>query len=101
MRKCNIIANKGGCVENQAVGMNDCISYSGGQLTAMVNNCTIPWNWGYWDTHYHTYPVYIGSRNTFEMAFKVVSKLLEKKIIDKLTVKEFIELVNEVQEVIK
>jgi hypothetical protein len=85
------------------LSMNAVVSYNNGQLTAGdTNNCYIPWNWGYWDTHYHnyytSYPVYQTSK--IEQAFKIVAKLLEKKIIEKLTVKEFIELVGTISEIL-
>lgn len=58
-------------------------------------------DYGYWHEHWYPsyptyYPTYITYSNKFEQAFKIVSKLFEKKIIEKLTVKQFIELVNEI-----
>ena len=46
--------------------------------------------------HYYSYPYYITEKSKFDTSFKVVSKLIEKKIIKTLTVKQFIELVNEI-----
>ena len=46
------------------------------------------------------YPVYYScwtkEPNKIEQAFKLVQKLMEKKIIKQLTLKKFIELVNEI-----
>lgn len=91
-------------MENSVVdlSMDSVISYSGTQLTAQNNvNCCIPWNWGYWDTYcrpYYTYPVYQTSR--IEQSFKIVSKLIEMGIIDKITLKKFIELVGKISELL-
>jgi len=49
-------------------------------------NTWVPYTYTYPYTQY-VYP------DKFKSAFNVVSKLLEKKIIEKLSVKEFIELV--------
>lgn len=87
------------------LSMDAVISYNNGQLSAgdyTQNNCCIPWNWGYWDTHYHnyytSYPVYQPSK--IEQSFKIVSKLLEMNIIDKITLKKFIELVGKISEML-
>ena len=47
---------------------------------------------------WYSYPVYQASKT--EQAFKIVAKLLEQKIIDELTVKKFITLVNEIAEIL-
>jgi hypothetical protein len=87
------------------LSMNAVISYNDntGTLGAIngTDNCCIPWNWGYWDTHYHnycSYPTYQTSK--VEQAFKIVAKLLEKKIIKELTVKDFIVLVKDISELL-
>lgn len=49
------------------------------------------------------YPTVVYSRetkNSFETAFKVVNKLMEKKIIKDITLKQFIELVSEVEKLV-
>ena len=76
---------------------------------------TIYDNWGGWWPEYEKtvikeyYPAYwpnyvtttIPSPSKLEQAFKIVSKLIEKKIITKkLEVKDFVELVNQVSDVI-
>lgn len=59
------------------------------------------YDWNHWYPQTTSYPVYIhDQKNSFEVAFKVVSKLLEKKIIEKLTLKQFIETVNEVSKIV-
>lgn len=83
------------------------VSYSSGQLylggTGEAGGCfTYP---NYWDTHYHYYTTYLPSmhiseKSKVEQAFKIVSKLLEKKIIKTLTVKQFIELTNDISEIV-
>lgn len=59
-----------------------------------TNQCWIPWVWTT-PTHY-VYTNITTVPNKFELAFKIVSKLLEKKIIDNISVKKFIELINEI-----
>ena len=50
----------------------------------------------YWpQTCYHTY-----SENKFEQAFKVLTKLIEKKVVEVNTVKKFIETLGEIQSVL-
>jgi hypothetical protein len=39
-------------------------------------------------------------KSKIEQAFKIVSKLMEKKIIDKMSLKQFIDTVNSVAEIL-
>ena len=76
---------------------NTMITYDG-QLTTtggVTDNYQITYP-NYWDYHYHTWYYPPVPENKIELAFKVVSKLLEEKIIEKLTAKKFIELVNKI-----
>ena len=50
--------------------------------------------WEYCPRCWVSYPVYV--KNRLEQAFGVVKKLMEKKIIKQLTLKQFIELVEEI-----
>lgn len=85
---------------------NAMVSYNGGRLqcggsaginTAMVNGYWYP---DYWDTHnhyYHSYPIYqVPEKSKIEQAFKIMQKLMEKKIVEKVSLKNFIETVNEI-----
>ena len=61
----------------------------------------------YYYYHEHYYPVYypccswITEKSKVEQAFKIVGKLIEKKLIkDNLNVKDFIKLVNDISEII-
>jgi len=56
------------------------------------------WNTFYGYYHYYPYPVYEQSK--LEQAFKIVAKLLEMKLIQELSVVKFIELVNEIANII-
>lgn len=60
------------------------------------NTCWQGWDWRYPSYHYH----YDTKPNSFELSFKIVSKLLEKKIIQKMTLKQFIETIGEVAKLI-
>jgi hypothetical protein len=64
-------------------------------------NCWHPWNW--YD-YYTIYPTFYPQVNIVEdkmaKAFKVVSKLIEMKIIENIEVVKFIELVNKISEVL-
>jgi hypothetical protein len=55
-----------------------------------VANCVYP-TIGYYPYYYQS-----SAPNKTEVAFKIVGKLLEKKLIEDVTVGKFIELVNEV-----
>ena len=63
------------------------------------------WYPNYWDTHtnyyHHWYPsIPIPQKNRVEQAFKIMEKLMEKKIVERLSLKKFIELVNEIAKII-
>ena len=60
------------------------------------NSCWHDWGWIYPSYQYH----YDIKPNSFELSFKIVSKLLEKKIIQKMTLKQFIETIGEVAKLI-
>ena len=65
-----------------------------------INNYYDSWHLPCWPVYYPTY-TYVNEKSKIEQAFKIVSKLLEQKIIIKeLTIKEFVKLVNDVAEVI-
>ncbi len=52
---------------------------------------------------HHYYPTYIGTweqKSKIEQAFKIVQKLQEKKLLTLKTVKDFIETVNDISEVL-
>jgi len=59
-----------------------------------------------WFQQWYPQPVTVGlgyyypQASKLETAFKVVAKLLENKVIEELTVKRFIELVNDVAQVL-
>lgn len=69
-----------------------------------VGNCWIePSYWDKWWNNeiHHWYPTYhVVEKNQVEQAFKIIGKLIEKKIVKDLTVKQFIELVNEISTII-
>ncbi|MHA1343580.1 MAG: hypothetical protein ACTSQG_06320 [Promethearchaeota archaeon] len=60
--------------------------------------------WDYWypiierwyPVVYPTYDILVEKKSKIEQAFKLVQKLIKKKIIKTLTLKQFIELVNEI-----
>ena len=64
--------------------------------TSNWDTCWHDWGWTYPSYHYH----YDTKPNSFELSFKIVSKLLEKKIIQKMTLKQFIETIGEVAKLI-
>ena len=91
---------------SNTTGLN--VNVNGTTITPLMGSTTegcfvsptiYPW-YGYWN-NYYSYPVYITEKSKFEQSFKIVSKLMEKKIIKQtLSVKEFIELVNDIAGVI-
>lgn len=93
----------------QNLNAGDLVSYNSSsqqlQIGGSFDNCTIPYP-QYWDTHhyyYHQYypSLYIPEKSKIEQAFRIIGKLIEKKIIEKeLTVKEFMKMVNDIAEVI-
>ena len=78
------------------------VSYSEGFIVGDSTNGTTHYNnydWCYpyverWYPVYYTY--WTKEPNKLEQAFKLVQKLMEKKIIKRLTLKKFIGLVNEI-----
>lgn len=71
------------------MGMSDVIT------TGMVREYGTLWN-EWWPNHYVTYlPTY--TRNSFESAFKIVSMMIEKGYLEKITLKKFIALIKEVE----
>ena len=76
-----------------------------GNISVGSNDFTYrDWNTYVYPNFYPTYyyPVYVNppEKNKFELAFKILSKMLEKKIIEKMTLKQFIEAINEIVTVI-
>ena len=86
-------------------GLTDTISFSGGNYkvgdnTLSASNFSSCWGRWYPDV-YDTYYNHVYEKpNAFELAFKIVTKMLEKKIIEKLTVKQLIETVNEIAKLV-
>lgn len=88
--------------------LNTSIIYSSSGLTLGTDSSSNSLNYSNfndycqnWYPYCYSYPTYIHDRpNPMETAFKLVSKLLEKKIIQKITLKQFIELVGEVSKLI-
>ena len=89
--------------------LTDTVNYSNGYWnigsnTLSENNLTSCW--GDWCNHWHyIYPTYITNTvydkpNPTELAFKIVGKMLEKKLIERMTVKQFIETINEIAKLI-
>lgn len=48
----------------------------------------------YW---FPTYTTWVNHQDTFAQAFKIVSMMIEKGYLDKITLKKFIKLVKEVE----
>ena len=72
---------------------------------ASIGNCWISYPQWYpffeREIHHHYPSVCIQTeKSKVEQAFKILGKLMEKKIIKQVTVKEFIELVNEIASVL-
>ena len=69
--------------------------------SSSYNNYYYPW---YPETIREYYPIYYRIWETepdkFEQAFKIVNKLMEKKIVEIRKVKDFVELVNEIVDII-
>jgi len=75
------------------------VTWSGSEWETSSGATYVNWNWCYpyverWYPVYYTY--WTKEPNKIEQAFKLVQKLMEKKIIQRLTLKKFIELVNEI-----
>jgi len=84
--------------------LNTSLSYNSnsGNVGYYENGTWYPWNWDYY-THYYPTPIYCyhtDKPNSFELSFKIVSKLMEKNIIEDITIKKFIELINEIAKLI-
>ncbi len=87
--------------------MGDTISYSAGNYMVGGNSISgSSWDacWHQWYPQIYSYPIYTNivqeKPNAFELAFKIVTKMLEKKIIERLTVKQLIETVNEIAKLV-
>lgn len=66
-----------------------------------VDNVWYPWHWNDYCTIYPTYyPSITFTEDKMSKAFKVVSKLVEMKIINNITIIKFIEIVNEITKVL-
>jgi len=83
---------------------NAMISFTGGGLncTESIGDTTTDINtaWFYQSYPYYYPMCYEQKKSTIEQAFKIVSKLMEKKIIEKMSLKQFIETVNSVAEIL-
>jgi hypothetical protein len=86
---------------------NTTLSYSNGKFLTdyKLDSTTYSgWNWCYpyverwYPTTYYTY--WVKEDSKIEQAFKIVQKLMNKKIIEKITLKKFIELVNEIAKIL-
>lgn len=65
-----------------------------------TNTVYYPW---FQETVHHYYPTYYGvweQKSKIEQAFKIVQKLVDKKLLTLKTVKDFIETVNDISEVL-
>lgn len=76
--------------------------YQNGSL--LVDNSCIPYSkWLDWynPIYHHWHPTYtLPSKSKLEQAFKITQKLMEKQIIKGLKLKQFIELVNEIANIV-
>lgn len=88
---------------------NELVSYNSGQLQVggstgdYINNFNDYYH--YWvEPYYPLYfptTTYITEKSKIEQGFKILSKMMETKIITKeLTIKEFIKLVNDIAEIL-
>ena len=78
---------------------------SGGTGDFQVGNCfiTYPYYYPLYEEHYHSYypsVSYVTEKSKVEQAFKILGKLLEKKIVKVITIGQFIELVNEIASIL-
>ena len=80
-------------------------SYSGGLSTTTGGTMNTANYYDYWYQPY--YPIYypsvhfITDRSKVDVAFKIIAKLLERKVLIKEpTVKEFIKMVNDIAEIL-
>ena len=90
----------------QQFNASDLVNYqgsAGGNL--QVGSCEIYPNYWYpwWEreiNYYYPSISYITEKSKIEQAFKILGKLIEKKIIKEPTIKAFIGLVNEIASII-
>jgi len=90
---------------------NAMVSYNSGGLSCgmsggnSIGSCGDYWYPNYWDTHNHYYTTYIPTytppeKSKLEQAFKIMQKLMEKKIVKTQSLKTFIEMVNSIAEIL-
>ena len=83
-------------MENSIKDVSNCsFQYSGGTANVYdnVQNCWVPWN--DWCNHYHYYQNYCNMvEDKMSKAFRIVKSLMDKKIVEAKTVKQFIDLVD-------
>jgi len=90
---------KGDVMDSQSLGKanSTMLSYNENSLGYWDNNCWRRWDW-------HTcYPISLNTvtvQDKFEKAFKIVEKLMAIGIIKDVSVKQFIELINEITKVL-
>ena len=88
----------------QAISGSEMVSYSGNTLNAGDYCIGYPYYYPIYEQHYHNwYPstTFITEKSKVEQGFRIVGKMIEKKIITKeLTIKEFIKLVNDIAEIL-
>lgn len=93
-------------MSEQSVNLN--ASFNSQMMTGDFDTLKTKWStnygWSWPDTYHYYYPTYypyvVKEDNKFEQAFKIVQKLMEKKLVDPKKVKDFIELVNEIVDVL-
>jgi hypothetical protein len=88
---------------------NELVSYNSGKIQVGgstgdyiqdFNNYYYHWVEPYYPLYFPTTP-YITEKSKIEQGFKILSKMMENKIITKeLTIKEFIKLVNDIAEIL-
>ena len=83
---------------------NALVEYITSSGTLSVGNASIgdyyPWWQDYHHYYHYSYPVYIDNKSKIEQAFKITEKLMEKKIVKDIKLKQFIELVKEIASVL-
>lgn len=68
-----------------------------GDIGYYSDNQWIPWGWDHYYPNYYTiYPSYTIVEDKVSKAFKVIQKMIEKKYIQDITIKQFIDIVSEV-----
>lgn len=72
--------------------------------TGNINNYFVGDPYSYWQEyhHYHhyNYPLYIDNKSKIEQAFKIMQKIMERKIVGEIKLQQFIELVNDIATII-